>query len=81
LEISYTESFPRINLQKVAVIILSITCLTVEDLIRRNCALQFTMAQIATSFDDSDATNAFGSTAERLLPRDEECKLQLVIRV
>ena len=39
------------------------------------------MGQVATSFDDGNATNAFGSATERLLARDEECKLQLVLCV
>lgn len=39
------------------------------------------MGQVATSFDDGYTTNAFGSATKRLLARDEECKLQLVVCV
>jgi hypothetical protein len=61
--------------------VLHIIGMTVEDLIWRNSALELAMGQVATSLDNSNATNAFWRATQRLLTRNEERELQLIIGV
>lgn len=79
LEVSHIEALFWIGFLELWLLVLSPCGQRLEHLFRRNCALDPTVREVSSSLHDSDATNAFWSSPLRLLSRDEEGQLQLVL--